>query len=672
MSVTSETLLDASPTNGVQSRNVSPAPNASVPRTPNIPRNSHLSEVTVESKDEGSSSESSDDTSEEEVGHQDLSGFQKQKTPDWQPLPSNGDLEAIVRGPASKKQSILRLLDRIVGDEEEQDSDSEEDKAELEEDPDEEPGRLRRLSSRPVTRSSDSESEEEESRSPSRSAEGTSNNLEPSVQGPKKLVEEYTEQGDVVMEDSVDPPVLDGEDNDSSEETHVGSEDRMVLDESTGEKKAKDAAIVVEDEPSSHVPRAAALRLSDALGVEPQESAKTVLDPPSDRDGSVPAPSEVLEEFAADPIEPADDLAPPPVSRSSNADPIEAPPESIFASVPSSIPKPGVSKRIKTRNGQIPDDEADRPVLLEELALEVTDAVTLIPSKGKSRKKASETPASQEPATTRRSARLSSVPPSTSTSAAVVLLNRRSKSGARTSKVAKTPAKQSEERSDASKSSSKDDATRNAARIAATPPMVRWETLAEPSSPSVQLDDPVMLLDELVSSSPHPEDNPIYGRLNNKEKKGRPRKAASSSQADNSQGKERLFDLSSSQIPFPYSQHQTPAAAAVVSNGKQGSEESTDSEDEPKVVKKKTKTPIRYRPLSQLASQASLFSPSLPTPTNKSVTNGKAKKRVIEEDSSSSSSDADEANGSEHIPRGRRAGSALETKKKRKSLLSRI
>lgn len=661
--------MNATPTDDVQSPKVSSPPNASLPRTPTIPSNSYLSEVTVESKDEGSSSESfDDDVSEGGAKHRESSVPQGQKTPDEQPLPSNDDLEAIIRGPAPKRYNILHLVDRIIREEE--NSDSEEDKAELEQDLDEETGRSRRRPSMRITRSSDSESDDEEfwPPSPLRSAEDTSNNLPPGVQCSNKFAKESDEhqEDDVVMKDPVDPLVREEQEerhDDNNEKTHVGSEDHMVVDESTGEK---DIAIAVE-EPSSPARRASLPPTTDVPSNEPQEAEAT----PS-RDSTQLVSSEVLVEAEADPIEPADEFAPPDASRLLNPDPIEAPSEdieSLFASATQSTPKPGVSKRIKTRNGEILEDEADQPVLVEQLAVEATDNATPVPAKGKLRKKVTDTTASQE-SVPRRSPRFNSVPPVTSTPTPVVLLTHKAKSGARTSKVltAKTPAKQTEERSDASKSSAKDGVKQNGAHVTPTPSLVRWETMTEPSSPSLQPDESSMLVDELISNS-QTDDDPIRVRPNAKEKKGRAHKPAIINPAESTQEIERLFDLTSSQIPFPYSQHLGNLAPAVSPNGKE-SEGTTGSEEEPKVGEKRTRTPARYRSLSQLASQATLFSPSLPTPASKSMTNGKAKK-YVEDSSSSSSSDEDGVNGSEHIPRGRRAGAVLKTKK-RKSLLSRI
>lgn len=657
LSVTSKPSLDASLIVGVQSREVLLPLSVSPPRTPNIPSNSYVSEVTVESRDEGSSSESFDDMSEGGVEDKELVAPRIQQTPNEQLSPANDELDAVIRGPASKRQSILHFIDRIVGDEDDKDSESEEDEpeAELEEDADEEIDRSRRRLS---GNTSDSESEDEGSRSPSpsRSAGGIPNNSGPGIQGSNEPTEESAEHqdSDVVMRDPVDPPVLEGQDDGCSEETHVGSEGRMDVDhEPIGEKGV---AAIVEQQPSSSAPR-----------IEPQE---TDVDLTSCRDDGVPVVSVAADEVEADPIEPADDLEFPTNLRS-DVDPIEVTSEdigSLFTGVAESTQKPGVAKRIKNRNGQIPDDEAERPVLLEELTSVTAEEVTPLSTKGKSRRKIAETSASQEPVPARRSPRFSSVPPSTSTPAGVVLLNHRSKVGARVGKAAKTPAKQSEERLGASQSSAKSDAAQNKGRMTSTPSLVRWETLTEPSSPPLQLEETSVRIDQLMSSSPQRDDIPVRGRSNDKVKKGRSHKAASSSQVESSQSKERLFDLSSSQIPFPYSQYQDTPTPTTFANGKD-----SDSEDEPRVSKRKPKPVVQYRSLSQLASQATLFSPSLPTPPNKSPTVGKTKKRVADEDSSSSSSssDADEANGSKHIPRGRRAGSVLETKKK-KSLLSRI
>lgn len=578
----------------------------------------------MESRDEGSSSESSDDMPEERIEHnKELPAPRKQK------MPSNDDLETVIRGPALKRQSILGVLDRIVGSEDDKNSDSEEDESESElEDQDGEIDHSKHRLSKHIAHSSDSESEEEEESGLSlRPAAG---NPTSGVKGSNNSAEEPTERqdDDVVMRDCAELPENGGRGGDSSEETHVGSEDRMVADDPNREKRA--AAVVHKQLPS-------------------------------DSSSDEPVAPKIPNEAEADPIEPADDLEPPTTSRSSNTDPIEVPAEDTafsFANVSQSTPHPGVTKRIKTRNGQILDDEAERPVLLEQLTSEVTP----LPTKGKSRRKVGETSASREP--TRKSPRFGSAPPPTSTPVAVAMLNHRSKAGVQSGKAAKTPAKRS---TDASQSNTKDDDTQKQNRVRIAPPStIRWETLAEPSSsPSLQPDEPSVLIDELMSS-PQVKDIPTRGRPTVKTR-GRPRKP----EVENSQESERLFDLSSSQIPFPYSQKKINPAPAAFLNEQEEREVATDSEVEVAVTKKRAR-PTQYRSLSQLATDATFFSPSLPTPTTKPMTNGKTKKHIAEEDSSSSStsSDEDEANRSGHIPRGQRAGNALETRKRKKSLMS--
>ncbi|KAG9316323.1 hypothetical protein JVU11DRAFT_2354 [Chiua virens] len=491
-------------TDDVQSREVSQPPDAS---------------WKVEMK--GAAQEGSDDASEGEVEYKGLPASGRQETPGEQPLPSNDDLEAVIRGSKSRRQSVLGILDRILDDEYDEDSASEDEKAELEDDPDE-------------------------------------------VFDSNKAVTESTERDgdDGITGNSHDPPVLRGLDGDSSEETHVGSDDRMVVD---GSIRDKGAAATVEEQLSSPVPRAPVLQSFDAPIKEHQVSGDSL---------------RMKWKLQMS-------------SSQSNPDPIEAPAEDVgssFSGVTQSTPAPGVARRLQTRHGEILDDEAERPILLDQLSVEAP-----LPTKRKSRGKDTEMN-SQEPAITRRSPRFSSFPA--------------------TRPGLEQPRRQQR--------CLKNDRIRCEMVLetmflgtghipAATPSSIRWETLAEPSSPpSVQLDGPPMLLDELMSSSPHPESTPIHKRPNARGKKGPPR----ISQAGSSQGKQRLFDMTPSQVPFPYSQHKNPIST-VLANGKE-KEVSTDSGEESKVTRKKPK-PSPYRTLSQLASQATLYSPSLPTPTNKNA-----------------------------------------------------
>jgi hypothetical protein len=131
---------------------------------------------------------------------------------------------------------------------------------------------------------------------------------------------------------------------------------------------------------------------------------------------------------------------------------------------------------------------------------------------------------------------------------------------------------------------------------------------------------------ELMSSSPQPQaDTTILGPVLRKSQKVHfPVEADYSEEEESSrQEKERLFDLTASQIPFPYSQYSSPAEPRLEERV------STDSKDDRTVVKQAPPKPsarkstVSYRPLPQLACQVPIFTPSLtPTATG---SNGKAK-----------------------------------------------
>ncbi|KAI6157520.1 hypothetical protein BKA82DRAFT_215074 [Pisolithus tinctorius] len=178
---------------------------------------------------------------------------------------------------------------------------------------------------------------------------------------------------------------------------------------------------------------------------------------------------------------------------------------------------------------------------------------------------------------------------------------------------------------------------------APTPSLVTWETMREPT-PSVQCD-------ELVSSSPQVEEHISLATKTDRLNGGR---------------KERLFDLTPSQIPFPYSQYTPPQVSAP-----QSSEIDQNSIKEPPPKRPPQKNGF-YRSLTALASEASsLFPSSLPTP-KVATADGKAPREGAEDDTSnddddddSSSSETDDPMSTTHIPIGRRASSILPNKKKR-------
>ncbi|KAI6121441.1 hypothetical protein F5141DRAFT_1090215 [Pisolithus sp. B1] len=184
--------------------------------------------------------------------------------------------------------------------------------------------------------------------------------------------------------------------------------------------------------------------------------------------------------------------------------------------------------------------------------------------------------------------------------------------------------------------------------LVSTPSLVVWETMREPT-PSVQFD-------ELASSSPRVEE---YLSPGNKTKAGR----SGDGRKEILNGKERLFDLTPSQIPFPYSQYTPPQVLTP----------QLSEVDEDRVKAQPPKRPPQksgnYRSLTALASEASsLFSSSRPTP-RAATADDKASREDAADDTSddddSSSSETNDPTSTTHIPIGRRASSILPNKKKR-------
>ncbi|KAI6032880.1 hypothetical protein F5J12DRAFT_797038 [Pisolithus orientalis] len=168
---------------------------------------------------------------------------------------------------------------------------------------------------------------------------------------------------------------------------------------------------------------------------------------------------------------------------------------------------------------------------------------------------------------------------------------------------------------------------------APTPSLVTWETMREPT-PSVQCD-------ELVSSSPQVEEHISLATKTDRLNGGR---------------KERLFDLTPSQIPFPYSQYTPPQVSAP-----QSSEIDQNSVKEPPPKRPPQKNRF-YRSLTALASEASsLFPSSLPTP-RVATADGKAPREGTEDDTSNDDDDDDSSSSETDDPM---ASSILPNKKKR-------
>lgn len=347
-----------------------------------------------------------------------------------------------------------------------------------------------------------------------------------------------------------------------------------------------------------------------------------------------------------DPIEPAEELAYPSDSYFPEADPIE-PGTPGFNKVEAknhSTPKASSSRRTKTRGGIARADDAGHPVPGSPLVSEGRDMVIPLPEGRKPRKKAVGFSASQEVVGTRR-------PHSPEPLPSTAPENGKGKAVGRGGKVPKTPAKVPQ------KTLKMNGTTKKVGAAGRTPSPAVWKTIPD-ATPSVQLD-------ELLSSSSQVEGNtltPVAGKFSN---------MAAANPEDDSRGlhdKERLFDLTASQIPFPYSQYTTPQAPAPASSSDSDMEQEEAHKRPPEHHVRKSTTRA-YRSLTELASEAStLFSPSLPTP--KAIAGKKNGRKRVEDDddtdgSSSSSSQSDHAATSTHIPRGRRASSVLPTKKRR-------
>ena len=341
-----------------------------------------------------------------------------------------------------------------------------------------------------------------------------------------------------------------------------------------------------------------------------------------------------------DPIEPAEELAYPSDGFFPEGDPIEpaTPAFNKIETTSHSTPKPSVaSTQPKARGTVTANHDAEHPV----------PGSSLIPGGKKPLRKAVGFSASQEVIGTRRP---HSPEPLPSTLPIPTPKNSKGKATTRGSKVPKTPAKVAQK---ALKMNNKGEPAKAAGRILS--PAV-WETIPE-ATPSVQLD-------ELLSNSPQVEGNtltPIARKPSDV--------AIPTSRSTQDEERERLFDLTASQIPFPYSQYTTPSAPAP--------EPSSDSEEQEETLKPPPERSVRknvtrgYRSLTELASEASsLFSPSLAAPkATAGSRNGQKKKSLRDDgdsdDASSSSSQSDDAATSTHIPKGRRASSVVPTKKRR-------
>ncbi|KAG1771783.1 hypothetical protein EDD22DRAFT_522609 [Suillus occidentalis] len=190
--------------------------------------------------------------------------------------------------------------------------------------------------------------------------------------------------------------------------------------------------------------------------------------------------------------------------------------------------------------------------------------------------------------------------------------------------------------------------------------LAKWSALRE-RSPSV-------LMDELDSSPIRQGDT--LGELAGQASE--PHNAGAHS-SDDSAGKAKgsLFTLPASQVPFSHSQYHASLQKRmeVVPDSESESEAEARGKKK-KAMNAKSHRSIPYRRLTDIASQASLFSQSTPVaPRAGATTNGMGGQADDDDDDDDSSSESDNE-GQSHIPQAKRAGKLRS--KKTKGLLASI
>ncbi|KAH7920779.1 hypothetical protein BV22DRAFT_777888 [Leucogyrophana mollusca] len=721
-SVSPEVPSDNEPNSTTKSSSGEVLRGLSSPLHPLIPDGSHISEVTVESRDEGSSSDSSD---EEEGAEEDSAIAQRKQEPtNTNPLSlENADLEAIMRGPTSSRS----ILDDIPSSD---DNPDEPEEGKLEEE-DADDRRFRRLSRR-YERDVES-SEERDAASPSgdHEDEDASPPLPATIdlENAKIASEQKATTHDAIL------PGREAENQGGACEQLADSADDTQVEPSIGTEDDTEVSVpgttIPEKEPSSPVvldvthtrDEAANPEVDDdtELGapddqLSPDEDLQdevdrarspdpttgeqkqdTLVSPQLSPVGISTAESHATpidlsaeqehQEDAADPIEPADDIAEPPLDNSVH-DPIEVttpttPKEKTFVPPMSqSTPKPGVTKRMKNRGGKVPLSQLELPVSV--LKMEAKDLVTPLPAKKIGRKAAPlMTLASQDSVArrtrnaTRRSASVADDAPVSSTPIAVSQPITRGERAA--SKAAQTTKRTGapEESNPTEPTVPMSDplataisAATPAMRQSATVPqsLDKWTVLAEPSSPS-------FMLDQLRSSSPQesPETSTPHIKPGITTREGDV--DVDDDSGDETLKKEPLFILSQAQTPFPYSQWNGPVVPPKEQVAEPSSSTESESDNDLGVGSKVKATPISrsqkpaapYRRLTDIASSQALFSQDILVPRSSPLklvaSTKKPNKYDDDDDDDEPSSDSDsDSNSKSHIPAGKRAGSGLQRK----------
>ncbi|KAG2353659.1 hypothetical protein BDR07DRAFT_1432496, partial [Suillus spraguei] len=307
-----------------------------------------------------------------------------------------------------------------------------------------------------------------------------------------------------------------------------------------------------------------------------------------------------------DPIEPADDLIDFQQVITSDNDPIEVTTPLVqktvkpLSPVAHSTPKPSLAKRMKNRHGQLLSPSqfpvrVDEPKKKNAATRTDTDKPSIRGGKGG----------------TRADLRISSQPAKKSPN-----LNGLGVTPSHSQPLQKPPAS-----------------------------LVKWSALREPS--------PSTLMDELDSSLIG--QGGILGELAGK---ASDQDSEGEHSDDNPAGKAGWspFTLPASQVPFPHSQYNASVHKHMEVVPDSESESEAEAGGKKKTANAKTRRSIPpYRRLTDIASQASLFSQRTPvTPRLGTATNGMGGRADDDDDDDSSSESDDE--GQSHIPQAKRAG----------------
>jgi len=535
--------------------------------TPLIPSNSLLSEVTIESRHEGSSSEEEDEfVQETDQEERDVEAA----------LPSfdDVDLDDIIRGPAPIK--LHNLLSTMESKEHGSDAEDEGGDMALDVEDDEVVERKYRRLSRPFVGSSEEQEDDEgDDISEHRLMLSSNQNIPdalPSLGGSELSVRH----------------------NSSISKPSAGSQTDVVPTSDTD-----DTRVSVTGAPD---------RNKDLARDGGEMANASDMNKPSDillaGDKSFPHNN--------DPIEPADDLVGSPRGEAIDIDPIEATtPPSLKATLPlspafHSTPKPGIAKRLKDRHGQhLPQSQfpvrADQP--------EVHNG-------------------------------------SIARNAKVAVQRGGDKSLIRTGTGADLPCVSSQPVGRVGASAKVNGHARTPFRSQPVPKasmsLAKWDAIQEPS--------PSIMTDDNDRGSPLDGLGDILGELATKSSDKH--ETVERPDDDSASEPEPLFNLTASQVPFPYSQYNGHISKRLeVASDPDTDPDTNNGGGERKRAAAKTRGSV-YRKLSDIASQSPFLYQRPSVPAASSFTKGW---QVDEEDDETSSSDSDSESQS-HIPVENRAG----------------